>query len=390
MKIMKNQNQKNVNETVSGNSEAGNNRVANALFKSFKDSWGIPATLASGVAAVILVCLAVSHFLSADTKLESVSGASVFVDTKEMKPDYSMEAQVLNKLAFAGLEHSKRIQNAYMDFKHKFESSNVCGWDTARKSIPEIVDDFKSISTIRSISWAYAKDFVKVDNKTDRVEKKIQKRIISKVLPPCEEARAELEFMLENFQRTLSESEVKYQLDLCAIVEEAKSATNIRPDFLLSLCANLQKSGEISKTIVADNLGAAFSGTVEALTIKQAFKTCSKVVVKTIAKTVGKRAVATVATSAGCAVADGPLPIGDAVGAVVFVAGSAWTAYDINQARKVIPAELGKSLHDAVNEHEKSVKDYIYSQAILLTDAYAEALKISAQKMQTNLIPGNN
>ena len=65
------------------------------------------------------------------------------------------------------------------------------------------------------------------------------------------------------------------------------------------------------------------------------------------------------AIGAGSAMADGPLPIGDAIGGAVVLGSTCWTAYDIWQATEVLPKELGKSLRAIANDCEaKTVSDY--------------------------------
>ena len=52
------------------------------------------------------------------------------------------------------------------------------------------------------------------------------------------------------------------------------------------------------------------------------------------------RLSATFGSGSACAVADGPFPFGDAVAAVLAAGGTAWSGYDLYQARKHLPAEL--------------------------------------------------
>lgn len=51
-----------------------------------------------------------------------------------------------------------------------------------------------------------------------------------------------------------------------------------------------------------------------------------------------------------CAAADGPLPVGDLLGVVLAAGGTAWSGYDLYEARKQLPAELTAMLKQAIND----------------------------------------
>ena len=53
---------------------------------------------------------------------------------------------------------------------------------------------------------------------------------------------------------------------------------------------------------------------------------------------------------AACAAADGPFPFGDAVAVVLAAGGTAWSGYDLYEARKRLPAELTTLLQTAIRD----------------------------------------
>ena len=55
-------------------------------------------------------------------------------------------------------------------------------------------------------------------------------------------------------------------------------------------------------------------------------------------------------SGATCAAADGPFPFGDAVAVVLAAGGTAWSSYDLYQARKHLPAELTAMLKQAIRD----------------------------------------
>ena len=62
------------------------------------------------------------------------------------------------------------------------------------------------------------------------------------------------------------------------------------------------------------------------------------------------RLTATFGSGAACASADGPFPFGDAVAVVLAAGGTAWSGYDLYQARKQLPAELTAVLKQAISD----------------------------------------
>ena len=62
------------------------------------------------------------------------------------------------------------------------------------------------------------------------------------------------------------------------------------------------------------------------------------------------RLSATFGGGAACAAADGPFPFGDAVAVVLAAGGTAWSSYDLYQARKQLPAELTALLKQNISD----------------------------------------
>ena len=62
------------------------------------------------------------------------------------------------------------------------------------------------------------------------------------------------------------------------------------------------------------------------------------------------RLSATFGSGAACAAVDGPFPFGDAVAVVLAAGGTAWSSYDLYQARKQLPAELTALLKQIISD----------------------------------------
>ena len=68
------------------------------------------------------------------------------------------------------------------------------------------------------------------------------------------------------------------------------------------------------------------------------------------------RLSATVGSGSACAAADGPFPFGDAVAAVLAAGGTAWSGYDLYQARKHLPAELTALLKQVISDLQEACR----------------------------------
>ena len=95
--------------------------------------------------------------------------------------------------------------------------------------------------------------------------------------------------------------------------------------------------------------------------------------IKVVLDAVIVRLTATLAVSGTLVVADGPFPIGDAIGVVVGVGGSAWAACDLYKARmQLVPAVHGK-LQEQYRAQEKSLRKIAVAQAYHLLETYENA-----------------
>ena len=68
------------------------------------------------------------------------------------------------------------------------------------------------------------------------------------------------------------------------------------------------------------------------------------------------RLSATFGSGAVCAAADGPYPFGDVVAVVLAAGGTAWSTYDLYEARKHLPAELTALLLSVIRDCQEACR----------------------------------
>ena len=100
---------------------------------------------------------------------------------------------------------------------------------------------------------------------------------------------------------------------------------------------------ETALDALSSQLYATAGLAIEGLFIKATLESCLAV-----AGRCAPQLAATLGASATCAAADGPLPIGDIIGAALAVGGTAWCCHDIYKAHKELPANLATALETAV------------------------------------------
>ncbi|MBO4344717.1 MAG: hypothetical protein J5833_03105 [Victivallales bacterium] len=146
--------------------------------------------------------------------------------------------------------------------------------------------------------------------------------------------------------------------DRCTGSSEARRhiAEAIEPTIIVPLrkaaaiykCAvNADAAVGMTADAAIDNLSSRLYATaglaIEAVFIRATLQSCAKVMASC-----APRLAASWSQAGVCAMADGPFPIGDAIGAALVVGGTIWCAADLHRASKALPAEISTALRSAV------------------------------------------
>ena len=100
---------------------------------------------------------------------------------------------------------------------------------------------------------------------------------------------------------------------------------------------------EVALDALSSQLYATAGLAIEGFFIRATLESCLAV-----AGRCAPQLTATLGASATCAAADGPLPIGDIIGAALAVGGTVWCCHDIYKAHKALPANMTAALETAV------------------------------------------
>ena len=90
----------------------------------------------------------------------------------------------------------------------------------------------------------------------------------------------------------------------------------------------------------------------------------------TVLQAVVNRLTTTLAASGTLVAADGPLPVGDMIGALLGVGGSIWSAHDLHEARTKLGPAVRTKLYEQYRNQQISLRKTAIEQAYLLLKTY--------------------
>lgn len=287
------------------------------------------------------------------------------------EPDHSAEIRRYNDAVSAALDrHLRRIGDLAAAFEAGLREKGPRRFDGVRSAIPRIRDSFDGFRPMAAVVWDGAKDKVLGG---DRLGTRFDKALDGPFVQPCARAGAGLIADFETFQAQLEAETEAFREELGAA--HGKQPDAVKADFPLDTFQRGMDRAFADLRRMPLHAGAvAGAAAIETATIRSTAASAKRLALWFGAKAIGKAAV-----SAGAPVADGPLPIGDAV-AVGF---AIWTARDIYKLQDVLPGEIAKSLTAAVDGMQARTIDSVSDAAKKAHAAYAAAARDLARAART-------
>ena len=321
------------------------------------------------VAAALLVTVAAFHFGGrisekdpsiAPEVVEGIKPSANEVDALRKKRQVELEQQKfeLEKKKFAA-DVELRIQ--------KYRGDVAATVERYRKMLPlsEAESAFRrsenGASFIASkeglcgfkccVSLAYKMAYDKVKG-TTRTEDAISPIVKEKIVDEIEKAVAAYSRWTADFQKELATEEAALAADLAVKSKSFESAVSVLSE---ENTKSVSLAVDAFSREVQDHAYKAAEATVsialEAVMIKTSYTAIKNVVMRLAGVALSaavKRAGTSLAAGGTAAVVDGPLPIGDIIGAVLTVGGLSWAAYDIYVATKTMPDEMNAKIREAI------------------------------------------
>jgi len=205
-----------------------------------------------------------------------------------------------------------------------------------------------------------------------RIERSLEPQII--------ECQQEIQAVLDRFDRELAASTLTMAAEIAAIGATGSMAA--APDYAqglqeLSLDAALGKlgfDGAVLSPAIAVDVWTLLHSRIVRWMITKAIDT---------AKWIFARPLAAAVAEAGLVVADGPLPIGDAIA----VLAAAWTAYDIYALRNHFEQELTAAVRESLPEARQDMEQQIWAVLRERVASHAEAQARIHEETSRTLLP---
>ncbi len=330
------------------------------------------------VAAATLVTVAAFHFGSrisekdpsiAPEVVEGIKPSANEVDALRKKRQVELEQQKfeLEKKKFAA-DVELRIQ--------KYRGDVAATVERYRKMLPlsEAESAFRrsenGASFIASkeglcgfkccVSLAYKMAYDKVKG-TTRTEDAISPIVKEKIVDEIEKAVAAYSRWTADFQKELATEEAALAADLAVKSKSFESAVSVLSE---ENTKSVSLAVDAFSREVQDHAYKAAEATVsialEAVMIKTSYTAIKNVVMRLAGVALSaavKRAGTSLAAGGTAAVVDGPLPIGDIIGAVLTVGGLSWAAYDIYVATKTMPDEMNAKIREAIMQTRTALEE---------------------------------
>ena len=236
-------------------------------------------------------------------------------------------------------DYVAELDRAQDEFNSSVESVARLRFGQVEYMVPSVADRFGTLSRCAGLVKCLAVDKVKGGNSTeDMVNEELEKDFYVALYA----ARDAVGECVKTYAARMENARSRYGLALNGLGATEEFADDARYNAVLSAAS--QKI-EVSKAeLRSGQNAAAISAAVELIFIRQTVSMVAKVLGKIAAREAGAALA-----GAGAAAADGPFPIGDVIGGVVFLGSTAWSGYEVYKATKVLPARLSESMCDAVD-----------------------------------------
>jgi|GEM_PF-6174475 len=272
------------------------------------------------------------------------------------------------------MEDCRKIQ---AEFQQDLSRTLAADFEKARAGISPVVDTLSGFQCCMKMSCKAAKDKI---CGTGDFQAAFQEIINQPILTPCGHAHAAATELLRNLEWKLRERSNHYAADVASICRKSDCAVKLPESDLQTLENGLNKAAEVAQNLQMGTVSNTIGVAMDAIFIRQTVAALLKILAKPIAKLCGSAG-----TAAVCAVADGPIPVGDVIGAAIAVGGTIWTVHDVYQVLKVLPGKLRNELAQGIDGMANQLSADASAEAERITQMYLQAGTALHQDVQKQL-----
>ena len=293
---------------------------------------------------IVLVLLLLAEFISRNGLFGKTELQEQPEGNRTRQESREMQRQALeNAIRQETEQYLNRNRELLKEFETKIAAAGNDDFERARQNIPAVTRNFSSIAWNGKLCYKMAKDRLCKSNDTQATLNEVLEPTI---IGPCEKGSLQVSNELENFLLKLAENENQFHARLALCIGNSRffeGKETARKQFLLD-CHKLSdklKADAVNRVIVIAGTG------IEIICLRTTIKMAGTAFRHIIA-----RLAAAGSTAAICAAADGPLPIGDAIGAAVGIGSLVWCACDLYQISQVMPKEVHAALTKMVRDYQ--------------------------------------
>ena len=206
--------------------------------------------------------------------------------------------------------------------------------------VPEATAQLTSWETSVELAYRLAADKL---NGTETAAELVASIMMPTISTPSVQATALACQHLNRFCLQLAENSTLYGADLATMLSGPEVAPVLPEAALKDLGVALADTAAQVNEAAFETALATIGAGLEVIFIKSGLAAMTRVITAAAAR-VGTGS----AVGAGCAAADGPMPVGDVIGAIVFTGSVAWTTWDLYSARVRLPREITLDLTDKI------------------------------------------
>ena len=266
----------------------------------------------------------------------------------EQKARIAKRAAAVAKLRTA---YADSLQRHYRNFLSDIERVGASQFDAVRRSIPGIVEQYGTFSRCKDLFKTIVADKLKGGNET---ESSIRHDLEAEYYRGLYAARDKVQECLGSFVRSAESAREAFKLELEAELGSVELPGDDAYKALLVECG--ERIEQKKNDLKWGQIDAGVALALEAVCIRQTVAAVARILGKTAVRQAG-----TMAAGAGAALSDGPLPVGDIIGGAAVVGCTAWSAWDVYKATKVLPAELRATLETTTRKCEQQTLDEVKS-----------------------------
>ena len=310
-------------------------------------------TIFAIVGLAVLTIIGVWRMMPGKAKDPRGSGKPTIAATADSgKAEAEEKERIARRKAAVARMHAayvEALERHHRAFLSEVEQAADSQFGRVRAGISGVVAKFGTFSRCKDLFKTIVVDRIKGG---DRTGASIKSDLEADFYRGLYEARDRVHECLGSFLRNAESEREAFKVGLEAELDSAALPGDDAYKALLEECGERieQKKGALKW----GQIDAGIACVIEAVCIRQTVAAAARVLGNAAARQAG-----TMVAGGTAAVADGPLPVGDIIGGLAIVGCTAWSAWDIYKAAKVLPEELRSTLETVTRDCERQTLDEV-------------------------------